>query len=121
MLRQRRQRIEIPLDSIAGLHAWRLPLPGVGVDLRLASGRRHGQGLRIDDVHGRRESEAAQIRKLSLSLKSRRGAPIYLSHTAKCAYEGVSKLLERVKSLMHNRRDLGAAKPPRRARSFDSL
>ena len=49
VLRQRRQRIEIPLASIAGLHAWRLPLPGVGVDLRLASGRRHGQGLRIDD------------------------------------------------------------------------
>jgi hypothetical protein len=56
-----------------------------------------------------------------LSLKSRRGAPIDLSHTAKCAFEGLSKLLERVKSLMHNRRDLGAAKPPRRARSFDSL
>ena len=49
VLRQRRQRIEIPLASIAGVHAWRLPLPGAGVDLRLASGRRHGQGLRMDD------------------------------------------------------------------------
>lgn len=49
VLRQRRQRVEIPLAAIASLHAWRLPLAGAGVDLRLASGRRHRHGLRIDD------------------------------------------------------------------------
>lgn len=43
VLDQRRERIEIALPSIAGLRPWRLPLPGFGVDVRLAS--RRGWGL----------------------------------------------------------------------------
>mgnify|MGYP002379464016 CR=1 FL=1 len=45
ILRQRRQRIEIPVASIALVHVWRLPLPGIGVDLQLGSGRRWGMQL----------------------------------------------------------------------------
>lgn len=49
VLRQRAQRVEIPVASIVGVHVWRLPLPGVGVDLQLVSGRRWG--LRLTDPH----------------------------------------------------------------------
>lgn len=38
VLEQRRQRIELPVASIAALRPWRLPLPGSGVDVRLAAG-----------------------------------------------------------------------------------
>jgi len=41
----RRRRIEIPLASITALRPWRIPLPGSGVDLQLASGRRWTRGL----------------------------------------------------------------------------
>ncbi len=37
--------IEIPRASIAGVRAWRIPLPGAGVALRLASGARAPVGL----------------------------------------------------------------------------
>ena len=47
VLRQRAQRIEIPVASIVLVHVWRLPLPGVGVDLQLVSGRRWG--IRLAD------------------------------------------------------------------------
>ncbi len=45
VLEQRRQRIEIPLAAIASLRPWRLPLPGSGVDLQLATGKRWMHGL----------------------------------------------------------------------------
>ena len=38
VLEQRRQRIELPVASIAALRPWRLPLPRSGVDVRLAAG-----------------------------------------------------------------------------------
>jgi apolipoprotein N-acyltransferase len=38
VLEQRRQRIELPLASLAALRPWRIALPGSGVDLRLAAG-----------------------------------------------------------------------------------
>ena len=44
---QRRHRTEIPLASIAALQPWRIPLPGTGIDLQLASGRRWTQGLAL--------------------------------------------------------------------------
>lgn len=40
VLDARRRRIEIPLASVAALVPWRLPLPGNGADLVLASGQR---------------------------------------------------------------------------------
>jgi apolipoprotein N-acyltransferase len=43
------RRIEIPLPSIASARAWRMPLPGSGLDLRLASGARWPQGLALRD------------------------------------------------------------------------
>jgi apolipoprotein N-acyltransferase len=49
VLQQRAQRIEIPLASIAQLTAWRPPLPGAGVDLRLGSGRRFAHGIGMTD------------------------------------------------------------------------
>ena len=45
VLDQRHRRIEIPLASITAMRPWRLPLPGSGVDLQLASGRRWSRGL----------------------------------------------------------------------------
>ncbi|QWF18875.1 hypothetical protein [Lysobacter capsici] len=38
VLDQRRRRIELPVASIAALRPWRIPLPGSGVDVRLAAG-----------------------------------------------------------------------------------
>ena len=51
VLQQRRRRIEVPLASIAALSPWRLPLPGQGVDMVLASGARLDQGLNVTDPH----------------------------------------------------------------------
>ncbi len=45
VLEQPRRRIEIPLAVITALRPWRLPLPGSGVDLRLATGKRWMHGL----------------------------------------------------------------------------
>lgn len=47
VLDQRRQRIELPVASIASLRPWRLPLPRSGVDLRLASGPYWTRGLAL--------------------------------------------------------------------------
>ncbi|MFZ5637286.1 MAG: apolipoprotein N-acyltransferase [Pseudomonadota bacterium] len=43
------RRIEIPIREIAGVAPWRLPLPGAGLDVRLASGRRWSHGIAIAD------------------------------------------------------------------------
>ncbi|MBA3487550.1 MAG: apolipoprotein N-acyltransferase [Lysobacter sp.] len=51
LLEQRRQRIEIPVDSIVALRPWRLPLPGSGINLQLVSGRRWPQGIALPDPH----------------------------------------------------------------------
>jgi apolipoprotein N-acyltransferase len=45
----RTRRIEIPVRDIARVRAWRVPLPGTGVDLQLASGRRWPQGIALRD------------------------------------------------------------------------
>lgn len=47
VLEQRRQRIELPLASIAALRPWRIALPGSGVDLRLAEGPRWTRSLAL--------------------------------------------------------------------------
>jgi apolipoprotein N-acyltransferase len=47
VLDRRRQRIELPLASIAALRPWRLPLPRSGVDLRLAAGPRWTRSLAL--------------------------------------------------------------------------
>lgn len=47
VLEQRRQRIELPLASVARLRPWRLPLPGSGVDVRLAEGPRWTRSLAL--------------------------------------------------------------------------
>lgn len=51
VLQQRYQRIEIPLDRIVMAQTWRLPLPGTGIDLMLASGARFAQGIAVADIH----------------------------------------------------------------------
>jgi apolipoprotein N-acyltransferase len=45
----RSQRVEIPVREIAAVRAWRLPLPGSGVDLHLRSGQRWSQGIAVAD------------------------------------------------------------------------
>ena len=52
VLESRRRRVEIPLRSLAQVHAWRLPLPSPGVDLVLAAGGRWAQGLALRDPQG---------------------------------------------------------------------
>lgn len=50
VLEQPVQRIEIPLASLRTLRGWRLPLPGPGLGLELASGRRWTCGLQTADT-----------------------------------------------------------------------
>ena len=45
----RRTRFEIPLESIAELRPWRLPLPGAGLTLRMKSGGRFRRALQLSD------------------------------------------------------------------------
>ena len=59
VLDQRRRRIEIPLSSITALRSWRLPLPGSGVDLQLASGRRWTHGIALSRPQALRRRLAA--------------------------------------------------------------
>lgn len=46
------QRLELDLGQVAAVSAWRMPLPGPGVDLRLASGRAWPYGLALADPAG---------------------------------------------------------------------
>ena len=41
------RRLELPLADIAAVEPWRLPIPGPGLSLRLASGARWGYGLAL--------------------------------------------------------------------------
>lgn len=45
----RTQRIEVPLSEIRHLRLWRLPLPGYGVQIEFASGRRWSSGIQLAD------------------------------------------------------------------------
>jgi hypothetical protein len=49
VIRRRTQRVEVPLARVAGVAPWRVPLPGVGFGLRLASGRRLFVGIESRD------------------------------------------------------------------------
>ncbi len=49
VVRRRAQRIEIPITSIAFVRVWRLPLPGIGIDLHFVSGRRWPAGIQLSD------------------------------------------------------------------------
>ncbi|PRH82464.1 apolipoprotein N-acyltransferase [Arenimonas caeni] len=49
LLTGRREQVSIPLASIVGLRPWRLPWPGSGVALRLASGQDWRQQLQLAD------------------------------------------------------------------------
>jgi len=56
VLQQRDQRIEIPLNRITSVHPWRVPLPGTGIDIALASGARWTRGIVVDDIHSLRRA-----------------------------------------------------------------
>lgn len=49
VLALRRTRFEVPLDAIAEIRPWRLPLPGAGLALRLKTGRSFRRGLELAD------------------------------------------------------------------------
>jgi len=49
VIRRRGQLVEVPLASVAAVRPWRVPLPGVGLDLQLASGRRLFVGIESRD------------------------------------------------------------------------
>lgn len=66
VLDQRRSRIEIPLASIGALRPWRMPLPGSGVDLGLASGRWLAQGLVLARPRRLEDALVAVGRRVSL-------------------------------------------------------
>ncbi|ALN79557.1 apolipoprotein N-acyltransferase [Lysobacter antibioticus] len=59
ILDQRRQRIELPVASIAALRPWRLPLPRSGVDVRLAAGPRWTWSLALTRPQALRRMLAA--------------------------------------------------------------
>jgi hypothetical protein len=49
VIRRRTQQIEVPLVRVADIEPWRVPLPGVGFGLRLASGKRLFVGIESRD------------------------------------------------------------------------
>ncbi|TDP63219.1 apolipoprotein N-acyltransferase [Roseateles toxinivorans] len=49
VLQRGRRRLELPLRDIAAIEPWRLPIPGPGAWLRLASGQRWPHGLALGD------------------------------------------------------------------------
>lgn len=59
VLQRGSHRLELALSDIAAVQAWRLPVPGAGVSLRLASGERWPCGLALADPQGLVEALAA--------------------------------------------------------------
>src|SRR5204862_3804529 len=53
------RRLELPLRDIAAVEPWRVPIPGAGAGLRLASGERWHQGLLHADPAGLARALAA--------------------------------------------------------------
>lgn len=51
VLQQGHQRIEVPVDRVVTAQAWRVPWPGTGMDLMLASGTRFAHGIAVADIH----------------------------------------------------------------------
>lgn len=49
VLALRRTRFELPLDAIAEIRPWRLPLPGAGLALRMKTGRNFRRGMELAD------------------------------------------------------------------------
>lgn len=49
VVRRRDQRIEVPLEAVAGVDPWRVPLPASGVSIGLRSGRRLPVALELAD------------------------------------------------------------------------
>jgi hypothetical protein len=49
VLRRRGDLLELPLAALAGVRPWRVPLPGPGLSLRLASGRPFPYGVQAED------------------------------------------------------------------------
>lgn len=49
VLALRRTHFEVPLDAVAEVRPWRLPLPGAGVTLRMKTGRNFRRGLELTD------------------------------------------------------------------------
>ncbi len=78
VLDQRRQRIEIPLVSIAGVRPWRLPLPRAGVDLKLASGHALPYGVQVADPMALQQAlaDAGSPAQLTGSLRKSRWAQV---------------------------------------------
>jgi apolipoprotein N-acyltransferase len=54
------RRLALPIDAIAAVDAWRLPIPGPGVSLRLKSGERWRYGLAHHDPLALAEAIAAE-------------------------------------------------------------
>jgi apolipoprotein N-acyltransferase len=74
VLQQRHQRIEIPVDRIVAAQVWRIPLPGTGMNLVLASGARFAHGIAVADIHAllRALSEAGSPVRLADAASTRR-------------------------------------------------
>lgn len=49
VIEQRHRRAEIPIEAIAAVEPWLLPLPGSGLWMRLRSGRRWSDGVEMED------------------------------------------------------------------------
>jgi apolipoprotein N-acyltransferase len=49
VVERRGERVEVPLDALAGVDPWRVPLPSGGVSVRLRSGRRLRYRLAVAD------------------------------------------------------------------------
>jgi hypothetical protein len=64
VLVRRWERFEIPFDSLERIRPWWLPLPGVGLSLRMKSGRRFRHGLQMFDPSPLLEAIGQQVGEL---------------------------------------------------------
>jgi apolipoprotein N-acyltransferase len=74
VLARGRQRLELAVRDIAAVEPWRIPVPGPGASLRLASGERWPYGIGLDDPsaleRALREAGGASLRALPPSRAS---------------------------------------------------
>lgn len=92
VLVQREQRIEVPLEAIAGAAVWRVPLPRRGVSLRLRSGRRFVRALEVKDPAAFLEALVVAGASPSLREGLATRAAAYTSALATCAVHRLDRL-----------------------------
>jgi apolipoprotein N-acyltransferase len=77
VLEQRRRRVVVPLEAVAAVEPWRLPLPSAGFVLRLRSGRRWSDGIAMNDPSAAIDALVDAGASAELRAAARRPAMVY--------------------------------------------